>query len=220
MPKENRKRSGCVDVFKSYLVEDATFAGDLEIPALKPTDKLPAQMRPFSQAISSKERHVWVHFYEDDAKFERIWNSPKRYLRILKEFDGAISPDFSLYRDMPLVMQYWNIYRSRAVAHALQSAGLPVIPNIRFGDRRTWKACCLGIPMNSVIAVGSHGNLKNMEDRRHFKDGLDYVVKTVRPKIIVVYGSAPESVFKPYAEQGIRIIPFESEFSRTHGGNA
>ena len=121
---------------------------------------------------------------------------------------------------MPLVMQYWNIYRSRAIAHALQSAGLPVIPNIRFGDSRSWKACCLGIPTDSVIAVGSHGNLKNKEDRRHFKDGLDYVVKTIHPKTIIVYGGAPSSIFGAYAEQGIQVVSFTSEFARAHKGDA
>ncbi len=220
MTKENYKRSGCVDVFRSYLVKDATFAGELEIPTLKPVDLLPGEMKPFSQAISSRKRHIWVHFYEDDAKFERIWNNPKRYLKMLGEFDGVISPDFSLYRDMPLVMQYWNIYRSRAFAHALQSAGVPVIPNIRFGDSRTWEACCLGIPVNSAIAVGSHGNLKNAEDRRHFTAGLDYVVKAVRPTTIVVYGAAPDSIFGVYIKQSIRVASFTSEFASSRETSA
>jgi hypothetical protein len=218
MVKNNHLRSGCIDVFKSYLVKDAIFAGDLEIPTLKPASNLPTEMKPFSQAISSKERHIWVHFFEDDVKFERIWNNPKRYIKILSEFDGVISPDFSLYRDMPLVMQYWNIYRSRAIAHALQSIGTSVIPNIRFGDQRTWKACCLGIPTNSIIAVGSHGNIKNTEDRKSFSEGLDYVVKTIRPNTIIVYGAAPKSIFDTYSNRGIRIIVFASEFSLTHRG--
>ncbi len=216
MALKNSERSGCVDVFRSYLVTDAIFAGELEIPALQPVNELPASIKPFSQALSSNKADTWVHFYEDDAKFERIWNNPKRYLKALSRFEGVISPDFSLYRDMPLVMQYWNIYRSRAIAHALQSLGMSVIPNMRFGDSRTWDVCCLGIPHDSVISVGSHGNLKCVNDRRCFTQGLDYVVSKVHPRAIVVYGSAPESIFGKHKEDGIEIVAFPSEFARTH----
>ena len=69
----------------------------------------------FSKAIRSTDFDTWIHFYEDDVAFERIWNTPNKYLPIIKKFKGVITPDFSVYRDMPLVMQQWNIYRSRAI---------------------------------------------------------------------------------------------------------
>lgn len=215
MSKQNHKRPGCVDVFRSYLVNDASFAGDLEIPVIHPTTVVPKRIAPFSQAISAKDRNLWVHFYEDDVKFERVWNNPKRYLEILSGFEGVIAPDFSVYRDMPLVMQFWNIYRSRAIAHALQSRGVAVIPNLRFGDRRTWEACCLGISKRSVIAVGSHGNIKNVEDRRHFTDGLDYVSNRIEPCAIVFYGSTPDSILRKLQGAGIATVSFESTFSQS-----
>ena len=80
-----------------------------------------------------------------DVTFERIWNTPNKYLPIIKKFKGVITPDFSVYRDMPLVMQQWNIYRSRAIGHWLQENGVSVIPDIRFGDERTYEASCAGI---------------------------------------------------------------------------
>lgn len=73
-------------------------------------------------------------------------------------FRGVISPDFSLYRDMPLVMQQWNIYRNRAIGSWLQMNGVNVIPNVRFGDKRTYDICCEGIDSGSIIAIGSHSN--------------------------------------------------------------
>ena len=81
------------------------------------------------------------HFFEDDYLFERLWRNPKIYLPILKQYNGVILPDFSLYRDMPLVMQLWNIYRSRAIGCWLQSNGIKVIPDVRFGDERTYHCC-------------------------------------------------------------------------------
>ena len=39
------------------------------------------------------------------------------------------------------------------------------------------------------------------------------MVKSLLPKRIVVYGAAPDCIFKPYKDMGIEIISFESQFS-------
>ena len=142
MSKVNSSRTGCKDVFHAFLVENATYDSALEIPCMDTETKKPRNLIPFSKALHSKDYNSWIHFYEDDVVIERIWNRIQTYLPILKRFEGVISPDFSVYRDMPLVMQFWNIYRSRAVGHWLQENGIPVIPNIRFGDYRTYEASC------------------------------------------------------------------------------
>lgn len=117
MSKENGTRSGCKDVFRTFLVKNAAYDGWLEIPCLKAEFGKPQKLIAFSKAIRSTDYDAWVHFYEDDVMFERLWNRPKTYLPLLKKIQGVISPDYSVYRDMPLVMQQWNIYRGRAIAH-------------------------------------------------------------------------------------------------------
>jgi len=214
MSLTNSMRRNCRDVFNSFLVRFAEFAGIFEFPVIQPTRRIPNRLIPFSKAISSEDYDQWVHFYEDDYLFERLWNNPRKYLEILKRFNGVILPDFSLYRDMPLVMQLWNIYRSRAIGCWLQRNGITVIPNIRYGDRRTFKICCDGISKGSVIAIGTHGTIKNKEDRRIFTEGLSVIVRIIRPTVIVIYGTAPEEIFSVYKEQGIDIIHFESEFGK------
>ena len=218
MSRFNCERPGCVDVFRASLVEDAGYAGELEIPVLEPIDVLPGEMTPFSQAISSSRRKGWVHFYEDDVKFERVWNNPERYLRILEQFEGVIAPDFSVYRDMPLVMQQWNIYRSRAMAHALQARGQKVVASLRFGDERTFETACLGIPRNASFAVGTHGLMRGRHEKELFAAGIDYSVTRLDPKAIIVYGSVPEDIFGKYRKSGVRILQFESRFAETHRG--
>ena len=94
MSKVNSTRSGCKDVFRAFLVKNAQFASELEIPCIAPETGLPESMLPFSKAIRSTDCNQWIHFYEDDAAFERIWNNPKKYLPIIRRFKGAISPDF------------------------------------------------------------------------------------------------------------------------------
>lgn len=216
MSKVNSTRSGCRDVFRAFLVKKAQFATDLEIPCIAPETSLPERMISFSKAISSTDYDQWVHFYEDDVSFERIWNYPEKYLPILRKFKGVISPDFSLYRDMPLVMQQWNTYRGRAIGHWLQKNGVPVLANVRWGDKRTYRLSCAGVAKGGIIAVGSHGCIKLVEERKFFAAGLAYVVKTLEPKTIIVYGTAPDSVFGEYRNAGIRIIQFDSEYTAAH----
>lgn len=211
--KSNNKRNGCKDVFKSFLVANCDYDGILEIPIIRKETAIPRELIPFSKANTSTNKKCYVHFYEDDVRFERIWNNPERYLSTLKEYDGVISPDFSLYRDMPLVMQEWNLYRNRSIGTWLQSNGIKVIPNIRFSDKRSYAFCCLGVEKGSVVSIGTHGTLKNVRDRELFIEGLEFVVNTIEPAAIIIYGSAPDYIFKKYSEKGIKIIPFESDYS-------
>lgn len=216
MSQLNCTRRGCKDIFNAFLVSEASYEGTLEFPIIKPIDDVPNRLIAFSKCLSSKHTDYWVHFFEDDALFERVWRNPQKYLTVLKKYNGVILPDFSLYRDMPLIMQLWNIYRSRAVGVWLQNNGVKVIPNIRYGDKRTYRICCNGICKHSVIAVGSHGNLKNLMDRKVFLEGFDVVVNTLKPVAVVIYGAAPDKYFKKYKVAGIHIIQFDSDFATSH----
>lgn len=213
----NRQFNRNYDVFHSFLVEDADYEGYIELPKIKTSKLIPEKLAPFSKCISKSwnDFDCWVMFYEHDVKFERLWNNPKQYLEKLKKFKGVISPDFSLYRNMPLVMQQWNTYRSRALAVWLQNNGIEVIPNVRFNDERTYNFCFDGIERFKTIAVGTHGCIKGRVDKDYFKKGLAELVKRLSPKTIIVYGATPDDIFKVYKDAGIEILSFESEFSKS-----
>ena len=216
MPIINSAHSGCKDVFKAFLVENANYDGNEEIPCLTTSKHLPEKVIPFSKAISSKDYDCWIHFYEHDCDFERLWNKPHTYLPIIKKFKGIISPDYSLYYDMPLCMQIWNTYRGRALAHWLQENGVEVIPNVRWGDERTFELSCLGVESNKTIAVSTHGCIKTVDNKKMFIAGFDYVMNKLTPKTIIVYGRMPDKIFNLAQMYGIELIHFESEFSLSH----
>lgn len=216
MEKLKSKRKSCKDVFNAFLVRFAIYAGIFEFPVIQPTNEIPNRLIAFSKAIGCRECDAWVHFYEQDCQFERLWRNPKRYLPILKRYNGVILPDYSVYRDMPFVMQLWNIYRSRAIGYWLQEHGIKVVVNVRWGDKRTYRVCCDGAGKGGTIAVGSLGCLKSPEDRRHFIAGLAVIVNRLDPQAIVVYGSAPDGIFCKYRSAGIRIIQFDPEIATAH----
>lgn len=200
-----------------FLVENADYEGTIELPKISTSNYLPKKVITFSKAMSRScyDFDCWVMFYEHDRKFERLWRNPKQYLETLKKFKGIISPDFSLYRNMPLVMQMWNTYRNRALSVWLQNNGIEIIPNVRFGDERTFSFCFDGIEKGKTVAIGTLGCIRKKEDKIFFKVGLAYMVNRLSPKNIIVYGGVPDSIFKPYKDMGINIIAFESEFSKS-----
>ena len=205
------------DVFRSFLVKNADYAGNLELPVIKTSDYLPEKVITFSKAMSPrfKDFDSWVIFYEHDQGFERLWNNPRAYIKKLKKFKGVITPDFSMWRNMPLCMQMWNAYRGRALAVWMQNNNIEIIPNVRWGDERTYEFCFDGIEKNKTVSIGTHGCLKTKEDRLYFETGLALLVNKLSPKNIIVYGSTPNKIFGIYKDKGINVIPFESEFSKS-----
>ncbi len=204
------------DVFRSFLVKNADYAGKEEIPCIITSNLLPKKVISFSNAISSKDFNSWIHFYEDDWRFEKLWNNPQKYLSIIKRFKGIISPDYSLYYDMPLMYQGWNTYRGKALGYWLQENGVEIIPNVRWGDERTFELSTLGVEKNKTIAVGTHGCIKTIEGKQMFIRGFDYVVQALKPKNIIVYGRMPDKIFCLAKMYGINLIQFDSEFALSH----
>jgi len=68
-------------------------------------------------------------------------------------------------------MQIWNTYRNRALAYWLQNNGIKIIPNVRWGNERTFDFAFEGLPTGGTYAVGTNGCIQNKEDRYHFKKG-------------------------------------------------
>lgn len=195
-----------LDVFKSELVRGARFSPVYEFPFLEPVDFKPNQALPFEKAYKTTNSSYWVHFYTHDRHFECVWNRPGRYLSVFQRFGGVITPDFSLYREMPLAMQIWNTYRNRAIAFWLQREGVPIVPNVRWGDERTYEFAFEGLPVGGTVAVSAHGTLQKKEDREYFKKGLGYMVERLRPQTVIAYSRTPDDIFAEHKQHGLEII--------------
>ena len=130
-----------------------------------------------------------VHFFLDDYQFERIWNEPQKNIERLKDFACVLTPDFSLYMDMPLVMKIWNVYRSRLIGQMMQDAGLEVIPTLQWAEEETFKFCFDGIEPGGVVAVSTVGVMKDSEAQLIWRAGMDAAIKKLQPETVVCYGS-------------------------------
>jgi hypothetical protein len=208
------KKQPSRDVFKSGLVKNAYFSPVYEFPLLKRVSYKPEKAIPFDKAARSTKFDHWIHFYIHDKQFERIWNNPKQYLGMLKKFAGVITPDFSLYRALPLAMQIWNTYRNRAIAYWLQSNGVKIVPNIRWGDWRTYPFAFEGIERGGTVAVSTNGCIQKKIDRYYFIDGLERMLEKLQPDTIINYSYTPNDIFDICKKQGVEVIQIEN-FAKT-----
>ncbi len=190
--------------FRVSLVETAFFDGKFEIPHIEaPKDIIiPEGMVPFSIRERSQDKKDFVCFYEHDINFREMLTNTEEYVDDLKRFPGIISPDCSLYIDAPLCVQIDDIYLNRAVGHYLSQQGLYVVPNIRWGDERTYKSDFLGEKMafqgvdkHSIVSVGTYGQIKSAESKRYFREGLEEMLKELEPEVVLVYGAMPDKIF-------------------------
>lgn len=212
----NSAPSRCRDVFRAFLVENAEFDGLFEIPVIRTSNLLPKKLITFSKAMRSEDYDCWVCFYEHDDVINRFWNNPKNYFSKLKKFKGVISPDYSLYYDLPFAQQIESTYKGKALGFWLQDNGIEVIPNVRWGDYRSYDLACMGVERGKTIAVGTHGCIKTIDDKNRFIDGFDYIVEKLEPRTVIVYGRVPGKIFNLAQMKGISVVPFESEFGKTH----
>ena len=127
------------------------------------------------------------------------------YVDELKQYPGIITPDCSLYIDAPLCVQIADIYLNRAVGHYLQKQGLYVIPNIRWGDERTYtshllgeKVAFQGVDKHSIVSIGTYGQIKSAESKRYFREGLESRLDELEPEVVLIYGSMPNKIFDEF----------------------
>ncbi|NLM16539.1 MAG: DUF4417 domain-containing protein [Candidatus Riflebacteria bacterium] len=193
------------DGFNAQLVQNARFDGFLEIPCIEKPDKiiLPKILVPFSKRKYVNSAEAFIVFYEHDIIFSDVLKYPQKYLEEFRKYRGIVAPDCSLYRDMPLVLQIYNVYRSRQIGHFFQTNGINVIANVRWGDERSYTTCelpekfaFLGAPKNSILSIGTYGCIQGKENKLYFRNGLIGMLEELRPQIVLVYGSMPSSIFR------------------------
>lgn len=159
-----------------------------QMPIIKNDNFIPDDLIGFNYAKTSTNKNCGIHFYVDDYQFERVWNYPEKYVDVLWEYDCILSPDFSLYMDMPMPIKIWNIYRSRQIGAYYQSRGIKVIPTISWAEEETFEFCFQGIPEGSVVSVSTIGVKEKKDALEIWTEGMKEMIKRIKPSTIIVYG--------------------------------
>ena len=132
-----------------------------------------------------------VHFFMDDYKFEAMWKDPEPRIERLKEYRAVLTPDFSMYTEMPLSIKVYNTFRSRWCGAYMQDKGIKVIPTVSWGEPNTFWFCFDGIPKGSVVAVSTIGVRK---EKSLFMQGYEEMMRKIKPKAVICYGEPFEDM--------------------------
>jgi hypothetical protein len=139
----------------------------------------------------------------------------KKYLPILQKYDGVITPDFTMLIGQSQCLLETQTYFNRAVGYYLQKNGIPVIPNIRWSDERSYRYCFLGVPKHSIVAISTHGCIRSSLQKKIFKSGLEEMLWQLEPSGIIVHGYMPDQVFGNYLSD-YHFYHYPSLFEMTH----
>lgn len=190
------------DGFNDYLIESAELEGRDGIPRLFKQDyiEVPKKLIPFSKAKHCLDKRGFVHFYQHDRFFFEFLNNPKKYLSLLSQFDGVITPDPTMMIGRSRCRLAASTYMNRAIGFYLQRNGIPIIPNIRWGDESTYEFAFLGVQKNSMVCISTVGAIQrdaktNNYLRNCFKDGLRVMLDRLKPAKVIAYGLMPEDIF-------------------------
>jgi hypothetical protein len=181
-------------------------AGSFDMPALDACDAKPVDLMGFNYVMSDHGARsgIGIHFFIDDYQFERVWRDPDFYGERMSGYGCVIAPDFSLYSDMPMAMQVWNVYRSHLVARIWQDMGLRVVPLLQWSDRGSHAFCFDGIPHASTVAVSTVGVVRDAEARRSWAEGMDAAIAAVTPDRVLLYGVEPDGYEWPMGLEVVR----------------
>lgn len=186
-PRDNeRKRTD--DAYNLALVDDGDLEGPWQLPVIRCDGFIPDRLQSFNYAKTSDDKACGIHFFIDDYQFERVWNAPEKYVDVLRQYECALSPDFSLYMDMPRAMKLWNVYRSRAIGAYWQAQGLKVVPTVSWAEPETFAWCFDGIPSGSIVAVSTVGVKRSKDSMRVWREGMDAMLERLEPSTVLVYG--------------------------------
>lgn len=167
------------------------------IPDIYPTQTVGDQMVRFMDLAEIEDPENYIAcFYYDDFKFMAAWRNPDKYVEKLREFKAVVSPNFSLYTDFPRALQILSCCRRQWVGAYWQMLGLDVIPNVCWGDKKSFDYCFLGIPSGGVVSVSTVGVKADPEWNgtagNMFMDGYNEMMRRLHPSVVLFYGDMIE----------------------------
>ena len=165
------------------------------IPDLPASTHQPARLVPYNArhqiASSHQDSDAAVHYFLDDYRFQVLWYKPNRGLLRPLAVGSSLTPDFSLWTNMPRAMQLWQVYRSRWCGAWMAHHGIRVTPTVSWSGPDTYDFAFAAIPAGSVVAVSTVGVIRDARARALFTEGYKAMTETIQPKHVLIYGKAP-----------------------------
>lgn len=191
--EKNATASDSLGILHHRLCQNLSFTGEYQMPVVRPVVcPIPDEIAAYYRTSTKHYENCASHFYTSDTRIERVWKHPNTVLsELLNEDAWVIGPDFSVYAELLLPQQIWNIFRNKLIVAWWQYNGVKVIPNISWTNQ-DYDRSFDGWPNKSVIAVNSTGVHKSSRCKAMWIAGYREMIKRLNPSCILRYGAKQE----------------------------
>lgn len=201
------------DVYLAYLIDGARRTETDGFPIIEEwmvATEPPNEIIQWDRRCDVKNpSETGMSFYCNDPAFKPILGNPKAYTEKLRKYELIIGIDASPYDNMPLWVQKSQIGLNLGITYYYGSQGIKVIPNVRLGDNRTLSSL-EAYPHHTLIAIGTNGFIKRIDNRCIFAKQVQKIVDTLNPAGICVYGTVPNEIFAYASLKGIPVFSYDS----------
>ena len=127
-----------------------------------------------------------IHFFTYDWIFENVYEKPEVTLEKLDQYYALLTPEFSMYSDMPLARQIDSVFKNRWCGAFFQKHGMRVIPTVCCAGSESYDFCFDGIEQGSVVAISTYCR---EEYKKEFMKSYNKMLEMVKPSAIICYGT-------------------------------
>lgn len=174
------------------------------------------------RGLYTRTRMTGVCFYSFDKEFDGenglfnaiFYNNEKRLAYFKERFKDVkflVTPDYSVFGDIPFIENLYRIFRARIVAlWFILELKAVVIPNISYGEAADFPVYFTGLENCSVVAFNTKGHMKYNRERNLLKSAVKYAVDNLPLKTILVYSVCGKDetcleIFNYAIENGIQV---------------
>jgi len=160
----------------------------------------------FSKAKLDDEenKNKTIHFFTYDWLFDSVYDKPETTLEKLDQYYALLSPEYSLYWDMPRALQIYSVFKNRWCGAYWQKQGKLVIPTVCCAGEDSYDFCFDGIEVGSVVAISTYCR---EEYKNEFMKSYNKMLEIIKPSAIICYGEP----FKEMTGNIKSISPFNHE---------
>ena len=163
--------------------------GKYGMPLVRKQDIDLSKIEPWSYTKAKPDdeefKHKTIHFFTYDWHFEAVYSKPEVTFEKLAQYYALLTPEFSTYTDMPLVLQAYSTFKNRWCGAFWQRQGMKVIPTISWGTSASYEFCFDGVEQDSVVAVSTYAREENKDN---FMPGYNKMLEVLKPSAIICYG--------------------------------
>lgn len=186
-------------------------AGKYEFPIIK-KQEIDIDKIKFLSFVNTKNndfenKDKTIHFFTYDWLFKKVYEDADEQLEKLSQYYALLSPDFSLFTNMPLALQIESVFKNRWCGAYWQSKGLKVIPTVSWGDEKSFHFCFDGIEEGSIVAVCTYYR-ENCEEE--FMLGYNEMMKRIKPSFVICY----DEPFKSMKGNIVEFLPTTYEWTK------